>query len=313
MRRAVIPVLLALVLATGVWLAGCGRPSVGVPAGGSIQAAIDAAPPGSTIGLDAGTYNLTAQVTPKSGDVLEGQGSATILDGVSTRAVVGGPGSDVTIRDLAVTGGLQGVRFRTGWTVEGVSSYGNDTGLKGIAATGATLSGNVVHDNRVGIWLDENDTGVLIAHNAVSASAADGIRVEISDGNRVAFNEVDGFIRLLNSDRNVVIGNSVSGAGAAYPVEVRASGRAGYTAVDNQVLDNQIAVASAQFIGAVSTNQGPVAGTVFDGNVYETDGAVAHWKLYDGSKNVAYTFAAWQAVGMDVHGSVRMIPNPAQR
>ncbi|HEY6530855.1 MAG TPA: hypothetical protein VIY72_01030, partial [Acidimicrobiales bacterium] len=54
--------------------------TVTIPAGGSIQAAVDAAEPGTTFKLAAGLHR-EQQVTPRPGDVFEGVGDETVLSG----------------------------------------------------------------------------------------------------------------------------------------------------------------------------------------------------------------------------------------
>ena len=52
-----------------------------VPAGGSIQAAINAAPEGARIGVSAGTYRISSALSPKRGQkllALGGAGTAVI-------------------------------------------------------------------------------------------------------------------------------------------------------------------------------------------------------------------------------------------
>ncbi len=56
---------------------------VDVPAGTSIQAAVDANPAGTTFRLGPGLFQGQG-VTPKAGDVFEGSGAATVLDGSTT-------------------------------------------------------------------------------------------------------------------------------------------------------------------------------------------------------------------------------------
>lgn len=56
---------------------------VDVPAGTSIQAAVDANPAGTTFRLGPGLFQGQG-VTPKAGDVFEGAGVATVLDGSTT-------------------------------------------------------------------------------------------------------------------------------------------------------------------------------------------------------------------------------------
>lgn len=78
-----------------------------VPLASNVQAVINNAPPGATFCFGAGTYHVSSLV-PKSGDVLDGDGGAAVLDGGNTAsyAVYGdssSPGpSDVTIRGFVI-------------------------------------------------------------------------------------------------------------------------------------------------------------------------------------------------------------------
>jgi parallel beta-helix repeat protein len=53
---------------------------VAIPAGAAIQPVVDASPVGTTFVLDAGTYR-EQQVTPRPGDVFQGAGEGTVLNG----------------------------------------------------------------------------------------------------------------------------------------------------------------------------------------------------------------------------------------
>src|SRR2546423_1578360 len=73
----------------------------------NVQAAINDAPPGSTFCFGPGTYHVSALI-PKSGDVLDGDRQAAVLDGgnLASYAVYddsASPGpSDVTIRGFVI-------------------------------------------------------------------------------------------------------------------------------------------------------------------------------------------------------------------
>src|SRR4051812_712735 len=65
----------------------CPSGAIAVPAAASLQAAVNAAPAGSTFCLKAGTHPITAPVTPKSRDTFVGEYGA-ILDGSTWKTTV---------------------------------------------------------------------------------------------------------------------------------------------------------------------------------------------------------------------------------
>src|SRR5207253_10632546 len=69
----------------------------------NVQAALDAAPSGSTFCFAAGTYHVSS-LAPKSGDVLDGGSQGAVLDGQNTiQFVVDSSGtSNVTFRGVVV-------------------------------------------------------------------------------------------------------------------------------------------------------------------------------------------------------------------
>ena len=72
-----------------------------------LQEAIDAADPGATLTLCAGTWNLSATVVIAEDLTLVGAGAGqTILDGgITTRVLQISAGADVTVKNLTITKG----------------------------------------------------------------------------------------------------------------------------------------------------------------------------------------------------------------
>ena len=118
--------------------------AVVVPATGSIQAAIDASPEGTTFYLPDARYELRGSVTPRSGDTFVG-GPDTLIDGggVASAAFKAGRifspawvmADDVTLRSLTVqnfSAPLDQVVVNAdagdGWTLDRVTVAGNDGG-----------------------------------------------------------------------------------------------------------------------------------------------------------------------------------------
>jgi hypothetical protein len=97
----------------------------------NLQAAIDAAPAGSTLALCAGAWNLVSQVTIRKNLTLTGAGAGqTILDGGgTTRVMVVNEGNTVMLRDMTIRNG-DAVDSLGG----GIHTSGNLT-LRGVAVT----------------------------------------------------------------------------------------------------------------------------------------------------------------------------------
>lgn len=184
-----------VILAAIAALALAARPvrsaTVSVAPGASVQDAIDAATPGDTIALAAGTYVEDIDFVGKGVTVL-GLGPDTVLQGTGTDSVVrftSGEGPDSILDSVVVTGGsaVRGGGIR----IEGASP---------------TVVRNVVYDNRAaaqgsGIWLFDSSATIrnnLVIYNQNGGGDPHGI--EIQDGSPSIVNNT-----VVRNDSNGVI------------------------------------------------------------------------------------------------------------
>lgn len=173
---------------------GITRPSgaVVITSGADIQAAVTANPAGTTFWLQAGTYNLVASITPKSGDVFVGEYGA-VLDGSgwtttdTSQAAFRASNQDidnVTIRNLVIQHMPQkgiGVLYNltSGWTIEYCELRYNKYGL---APTSDSIVRHCYIHHNVGdinSQIPEENGGGFINYNITNT---------LYDTNEIAFN-----------------------------------------------------------------------------------------------------------------------------
>ncbi len=139
MKRKITGLVLVLVMAVtifGVAPVSVSAATINVPGDyATIQEAIDAASPGDTINVAAGTYY--ENITLKDGVEMLGAGAGvTIIDG-------GGSGSVVTAVGVGTGTKLDGVTITNGSADEGGGMYNYNSSL---AVTNCTFSGNTADD-----------------------------------------------------------------------------------------------------------------------------------------------------------------------
>lgn len=174
--------------------------------GQSIQAAVDANPPGTTYLLRAGVY-AGQTVVPQDYDVFVGE-VGTVLDGLgSTRFAFKGAARGVVLRELEITGytGLNGglgaiqAYDGRGWRLENLNVHHNAT-AGAVLRFGAVVDGGSYHHNgRLGILVSMG-ADVIIENADISYNnyerryeplwAAGGIKVADSQDVVIRFNRV---------------------------------------------------------------------------------------------------------------------------
>jgi parallel beta-helix repeat protein len=245
-----------------------GTPFVEVHPGQSIQAAVDAAAPGTTIVLDPGTYRQTVTVA-KPDITLAGRGSVVLENpgGVPNGITVNPGGDGFSLLNVTVQGfGANGVylsgiqRFLiAGVTANNDGGYGifpsqvadglvlgcsaggnNDTGIYVGQSVNVAAIGNAVHDNVNGLEA-ENSVNVTLAGN-VSYQNTVGILVDLLPDLAVTTGG-----NILVTD-NLVAANNHANFGSPGDITALESGGVGIFVLgttqtdvaDNLVLGNQL-------------------------------------------------------------------------
>lgn len=163
--------------------------AVFIPAGGNIQAAIDANPTGTAFRLGSGVHQRTASITPKSGNVFVGQYGA-ILDGTGWATTDGSQGAFrahnqdidfVTIRNLQIRNFAQkGIHAfynaSNGWLCEYLDIHHCKCGVH--FANDMTVQHSLLHDcfgnetstnpsDRGGAYLGYRADGAVLQYNDI--------------------------------------------------------------------------------------------------------------------------------------------------
>jgi parallel beta-helix repeat protein len=218
-------VLATMALAAALVVPAAGADVLVVSPGQSIQAAIDAAPPGSTVSLTPGTFNENV-VIAKNGITLQGAGpSATFLRAPAAPRntpcdPVEGPGAtsaiciigDVDVATGQVRTPVLNSRV-TGLNIDGFSSYG----ILVIGADGITVDGNVSSNNgaygvfaiassriqflsnstngnvQAGLYIGSSpDANAVVTGNTANGNLGDGILLGVSNDGTVSDNTFSG-------------------------------------------------------------------------------------------------------------------------
>lgn len=243
----------------------------------SIQDAIDASPPGTTVTISPGTFRESILI--RAGVSLVGSGAgATIIQGNGTDAVIKVWGAsirpDTSIENLAVTGG--GGRFgagilvhnAAGITVRSVSIYGNTAtehggGLAVIENGELMLIDAVVRDNRApgGSAMFMTNGRATISDSTFSANLASG-------------QAHSGALYVTWNSELVVENSVISGSTANLGAGLRLSNGSTATITGGR-FEGNVATANG---GAISTNSNATLtldGVTFSGNRANLGGAVS--------------------------------------
>lgn len=199
-----------------LWATRFGHPDIIVPAGGSIQAAVDAAGPDAVIHVSPGVYAQAVTITQPgitlvgltdasgNGVVIENPGG--VRNGITVRAGANGfTLANVTVRNFDANGvllvridgfllsrvttrdngayGLFPVRSANGVIEHSIASGHADAGLYVGQSRGVTMRRNVVYGNVVGIEASNSSDIKLLANEAYDNT--NGILVVLLPGRQV--------------------------------------------------------------------------------------------------------------------------------
>ena len=230
------------------------------PGPGALQAAIDAANPGDTLRVHAGTYSEAVSVTKALRIVGDGAGVVIVdggcaapaalaieADGVFVRSIQVKRGTvfaidvenrdRVTIRDVQVFEGCgeeYGINVYQSSRVRLLGNFAGGFADAGIYIGGIAADANVralrnsTTGNVRGIIVEDSLPPVIVTRNGVGDNTADGILVHNSDGvrllrNIVYSNDGNGVVLDATSDENLLRANQISGSGGLDVVDDGAS------------------------------------------------------------------------------------------
>lgn len=232
---------------------GCS--GVEVPAGASIQAAIDARPSGTVFCIRAGLYRLSSPLVPKTNMQLLGESGALVNGGGVVDVGIKGWGTGATgvvVRGLVVENfRVDGIQASSGWVVENSEvRYNGESGIKpgditrynyvhhngrygmsgGYGSVGSVVEGNEIAFNNTANydWYDAgatkfvNTRNLLLRNNDVHDNYGPGLWTDGNnkdttfEGNRIENNQGSGIIHEISYDA-VVRNNVVTGNGFSDP------------------------------------------------------------------------------------------------
>lgn len=243
-----------LACAAALVASGCGATADSLPAtpgtrtvrpGDSIQKAVDAAKPGDTILLAAGTYRESVRVTT-SGLTLRGMGRSTVIapadkaasnacakagNGICVEGTQGHPVTDTTIASLALTGfsksGLWS-KWTDRLTVRHVTAEKNK--VWGIAQERSTR----------GVFLDDTardngDAGLFLANTVASEGGATDTKGAVIARNHLQGNRIGVTVRRLR-DLTVMSNDITANCAGVFVVGDENRPRAGALTVSDNVI-----------------------------------------------------------------------------
>ena len=227
----------------------------------TIQAALDAAPPGARIVVARGTYYENLVIDKSITLVSRSGAGATTLDGGRIGPVIFARGTGAESLEISGFTIVNGLNLYT----TNVPTAGAGGGIHVESLTGATISDNVIRDNVgcLGAGISTLDVTVHIEHNQIldnqqdpSCNGADGGGISVRGGGDAP--------SLIAS--NQIAGHRVGGYGAGIKVQ-------GASAVirDNVIRDN---VANAGGAIAFDVSSGIVSNNMLIGNSADVGGGM---------------------------------------
>jgi len=165
----------------------------------SIQQAIDAAEPGSTVYVRAGTY-VENLIVNKSITLKGEEKESTIVSG-NGNTVIQLEADNITVENLTIR--------------DGGFSYNTNSGVISIGHSNNSILNDIFLDNLVSIYLNQSNSNIIAENTITGATQWYYIELENSNDNIVRDNSMinnTGYgILLLSSHSNLVDNNSVTG------------------------------------------------------------------------------------------------------
>jgi parallel beta-helix repeat (two copies) len=213
----------------------------------SITEAVNAAQPGDTLTISAGTYTENVIVTKSVTIKAASPGSTVVTAADPSKDVFLVQAKNVRVEGLTITGatGASGVHVdhSSACVVTGLSAHGNDRAVYLDGATNCEVSSSNLANNGYGVYCDNASNNTIsssiatgeqgngkalgdgiymyysdantITHTNLSANHVFGISLFHSSGNTIANNSIlnnqDIGVRLRESNNNTLTVNTVSG------------------------------------------------------------------------------------------------------
>jgi parallel beta-helix repeat (two copies) len=213
----------------------------------SITGAINAALPGDTITINAGTYTENIIVTKSVTIKAASPGSVVVTAADPSKDVFLVQAKNVRVEGLTITGatGASGVHVdhSSACVVTGINAHGNDRAIYLDGATNCEVSSSNLADNGYGVYCDNASNNTIssivatgeqgngkalgdgiymyysdantITHSNLSANHVYGISLYHSSGNTITNNSIlnnqDIGVRLRESNNNTLTFNTISG------------------------------------------------------------------------------------------------------
>jgi len=301
MKKVKSLITVAMFLVSLVVISSVSAADIHVYSGQSIQSAINAANPGDTIYVHAGTYNENLTIKNKNLTLIGDGASVTIIDGSgSADNVIEVDGVVVNISGFTIrNGGNNGIYYRngasgtisnniiTGNTNKGIHVFGssvtvahntiannNAEGIYLYNCTNCVIDGNVIHDN------DVIHAGILL--NSCTT-------IEVANNN--IYNEAYG-IFLWDSDNNTLYNNSIHDNGHGIWIDGNSPNN---KILKNNIRNNTASVDSGIHIALGSDPSGTEIhyNTIVENTRYEGGNIVSFGIFNDTTKIVDATMNWW--------------------
>jgi parallel beta-helix repeat protein len=188
----------------------------------SITGAINAAQPGDTITISAGTYTENIIVTKSVTIKAASPGSVVVTAADPSKDVFLVQAKNVRVEGLTISGatGASGIHVdhTSACIVTAISAHGNDRAIYLDGATNCEVSSSNLADNGYGVYCDNASNNTILSNIATGEQGdgktlGDGIYMYYSDANTITHtnlsaNHVFG-ISLYHSSGNTITNNSI--------------------------------------------------------------------------------------------------------
>jgi len=187
----------------------------------TIQQAVNAAQPGDTITVSAGTYTENVIVTKSVTIKAASPGSTVVTAADPNKDVFHLQAKNVRVEGLTITGGASGVHIQntSKCIVTNVVAHDNVRGVYLSQSTDNEVTHSNLADNGYGVYGDTASRNTISSNVATgergsSAALGDGIFLEYGDSNIITRNNLSANhafgISIHSSPRNVISNNTIS-------------------------------------------------------------------------------------------------------